>query len=252
MIQTQRQLLILEKLKDNPALTTKSLALELAVSEMTIRRDFNDLANQGLIVREHGGAIAPQVINQFTDQMMESKLGVNVANKVAIAKKAVEFINDGDCVFLDGGTTSLALLPYLIDKKITIVTHSDLTLRDIKKISGEIILLGGSYNLATDCTYGPICLDTLRKFSFDICFVSCIAVSNENGDAYTADTNNAQIKEFAMAQSSIKVLLADFSKFGQKGFYKFAELADFDYLITDYKGVSNFSERTAVFTVESK
>jgi len=255
MLQTQRQLEILNRLKENPALLTKQLAQELNVSEMTIRRDFNDLVNQGLIIREHGGAMLPnQTINQFTDVLMESKLRVNTESKEAIAKTAVQLVKDGDCVFLDSGSTSLALLPLLTERRITVVTYSDLTLRSIKSFKGELILLGGTYNFNSAMTYGPICLDNLKHFSFDICFCSCISIDLKNGQVFTADTHNGQIKRYALEQSNQKILVADYSKFQQKGFYHCAQLEDFDYLFTDYANeeLEQYKERTTIVVVDAK
>ena len=254
MLQTQRQIEILNKLKENPALTTKQLAQELKVSEMTIRRDFNDLVQQGLIVREHGGAMLPhQTINQFTDQMMEKKLRLNVSSKEAIAKAACELIKEGDCILIDSGTTTLALLPYLQNKKITVVLFSDLTLRNLPKFAGDVILLGGSYNFDACITYGPICLSTLQRFNFDICFLSCIAINIENGAVFTAEMASAQLKESSMQRSNQKVLMSDYSKFDQNGFYHFAQIDDFDYIFTDFTGdLKKFKERTTVVVTERK
>lgn len=249
MFQTQRQLTILQRLKEDPALSTKQLAKDFDVSEMTIRRDFNELYRQGLIVREHGGALSTQVVNQYSEAKMSERLGINTDAKQAMAKRACEMMKDGDCVFLDGGTTSLALLPILAQKRVTVVTHSDLVFSSIKEFKGELVFLGGTYNFQNNCCSGPVCIETLSRFNFDFAVISCTNIDIATGKVYTADTGNAQIKTCAMNQSLSKVLVCDATKFDQRGFYEFANVSDFDFLISDHPHLDKLASRTEVISV---
>jgi len=250
MFQTQRQLTILQRLKEDPTLSTKQLAKEFNVSEMTIRRDFNELYKQGLIVREHGGALLAQVVNQYSEARMSVKLGFNKEAKQAMAIRVSEMVKDGDCIFLDGGTTSLAVLPFLASKQVTVVVHSDLTLASIKEFRGELVFLGGTYNFQTNCCAGPVCIDTLSRFNFDYAMISCTNIDILSGKVYTADTSNAQIKSFAMKQSTTKILICDATKFNSRGFYEFANVSDFDFLVSNYSDLSELNDKAEIVYVE--
>ncbi len=227
MLQSQRQREILTRLKLNPFLSTKQLAKELNVSEMTIRRDFNELAGKGIIVREHGGALLPDEAEKQTSDSDDEK------GNLAISKAAANLVSPGDCIFLDSSHTALALLRFL-QQQVTIVTNSNLSGGTISGFKGEIILLGGSYDSKGAATYGSLCLANLQSFHFDCCFLSCAAVSLDNHKVYSRDTNGSLIKTTALKLANRKVLLADTGKFTEKGFYSFADLAEFDYLLSDY------------------
>ena len=238
MLQAQRHIEILNRLKVSPFLSTKQLALELNVSEMTIRRDFKDMASKGIVLREHGGAILAGYKQEQLDLSAPISKQQSASSTTAlVVRKALQHIKEGDCVFLDASKSAMMLLPHLIKFNMTIVIHSSLNLHDYESVKAEVIMLGGSYNFSTQATYGPIGINILQNFSFSSCFLSCYALELESGKVFCVNTNGAQIKTMVMKQTSKKILLAEKVKFNRSALFRYANIEEFDYLISDYQGL---------------
>src|ERR1700722_18837142 len=110
----KRKQAILHQLADTGEADIKSLALALQVSEITIRRDLNQLASDGLLLRTHGGAIT--TISPNPPFPFANKAAVNIKAKEAIARRAAAEIRDGDILFLDCGSTVFHLCPFIKNK----------------------------------------------------------------------------------------------------------------------------------------
>ncbi len=245
MLQAQRQREILLRLENDAFLSTKQLAKEFNVSEMTIRRDFSDLVNLGVIIREHGGAMLP--VLDFQEKLS------NVPEKLSdLAQAAAALLHDEQCIFIDASNTALELLPYLKNMKITVVTNGRVLGRMLEGFRGEIITLGGTVSNDFSYTYGPLCLNNLASFSFDTCFLSCTGLQLLEKEVHSRDIHSSQIKVSAMQRSKQKVLMVAADKFQQTGFYRFAALSEFDYLVTDYQQVTSgkLAASTKLITVK--
>src|ERR1700689_4261606 len=107
----KRKQAILHQLADTGEADVKSLALALQVSEITIRRDLNQLASSGLLTRTHGGAIKVEPPNPPSP--FANKAAVNTKAKEASARRAAAGIKDGDIIFLDCGSTVFHLCPFI-------------------------------------------------------------------------------------------------------------------------------------------
>ena len=235
MLSSERKVYILKELEKNGTLTLKEVCEDLKTSESTIRRDFEELETQNKLKRVFGGAVKinfDSVLSEERELSMDKKASISVAAKKKLAKKCSEFIEDGECIFIDGGTTFMYLLPYLEGKHVRVVTHSDF-IRLNKASTIELIVVGGHYLPSYQMNVGMIALDTLSRFNFDRAFIGCAALGTGEREAYTADMDSAQVKVSAMEKAIHTYLVADESKLDRKGFYSFAKLEDFDYVIMD-------------------
>ncbi|MGN1276020.1 MAG: DeoR/GlpR family DNA-binding transcription regulator [Floccifex sp.] len=235
MLASERFSIIVQMVNKRKFISTKELAKQLNVTETTIRRDCEELEKNGLIIRVHGGAKSIKTERVLTNQQEKrmSERG-NLQQKDMVAKKAAEFVKDGDCVFLDGGTSIVPMVKYIKDKHIKIVTHSNLILDEyIEDSNAEIFVIGGKYIPAYNMSVGPITLHNLEQFNFDYAFVSCAGLDLERKLVYTVEMETMDVKRMAMKLALKSYLLVDSSKLDVKGFCSFINSDDFDAIFCD-------------------
>lgn len=235
MLSSERKVFILNELEKNGTVKLKEICEILQTSESTIRRDFEELESQNKLKRVFGGAVKinfDSVLSDARELSMAKKASISVDAKHKLCKKCAEFVEDGECIFIDGGTTFMHMIPYLEGKHVRVVTHSDF-IRVKQDSTIELIVLGGRHLPMYQMNVGLITMDVLSRFNFDRAFIGCAALGSGDKDAYTADMDTAQIKAAAMEQSIRTYLVADESKLDRKGFYRFAKIEEFDYIIMD-------------------
>jgi DeoR family fructose operon transcriptional repressor len=140
-------------------------------------------------------------------------------------------IENGDCIYLDAGTTTLAMIPYIEAKDVTVVTNG---LSHVEALVSKRIrsyLLGGMMKIHTKAVIGSIALQNMDNFRFDKCFLGTNGVDPEMGYT-TPDPEEALIKRRAHQLSGKSYVLADSSKIGEITFAKLFELEEAD-LITE-------------------
>lgn len=236
MIASERQLYILNQLDKKGIVYLKETSDELGASICTIRRDFEKLETLGQCKRVRGGAVKIQNnsnrITEVTDLFTDDRLNLNISQKERICKKISSLIHDGDCVFIDGGSTFINICEYLQGKKVSIVTHSQLIQ---SKVGSTISLniLGGTYEPYYRMYLGTITTNNLSAFHFDKAFIGCSGISIDDMGIYIGDVATAQVKEIALKNSKKRYLAADSSKIGLCGFYRCASLNQMDGIITD-------------------
>nr|MDH3072987.1 DeoR/GlpR family DNA-binding transcription regulator [Bacillus velezensis] len=233
MLKKERLLKIVDIVNSRGFITVSDIIDELDVSDMTVRRDLDELDKAGKIVRIHGGA---QSISYSIDHELShnEKLGVQMDEKEKIAELAASYVNDGDTVFLGPGTTIELLAKHLLHKRIRIITNN-YPVFDILKHgdTADTILIGGDFRKNTGAFVGPIVNGNLQKFNFTKAFISANGIHNDEISSYSIEEGEAH--QIALNNSRTKFLLADNKKFNQEDFYVFYNLHDMDYLITDDK-----------------
>ena len=233
---------ILQMLRKQKKLLVTDLCEVFGVSPATIRNDLNDLEKRGLLKRTHGGAIAGTKIN-FEPTSIEKDVA-NRERKIAIGRAAAEMVEDGDTIAVDTGTTTYYLAEALADKnKVTVVT-SDLNITKIlEDFPGvAVILAGGQVRKGFSCTVGALTNSMLKGLAVDKAFLATNSV-NAAGELCTPDIEQAEVKKNLMKMGNQCILLCDSSKFGVQSFAKFAELADFDAVVTDRQADPELLER---------
>jgi DeoR/GlpR family transcriptional regulator of sugar metabolism len=217
--------------RERGILRVEDLASELDVSAATIRRDLAALEVSGGLRRIHGGAVAAE--GREEEPLFDDKAAIAAQEKQLIAEAALKLVGPRDIVYLDGGSTILALARLLTSfTQLTVVTNS---LRVAQVFSGggpRMILTGGECRLLSQTFVGPLTRAVLDKMHVDTAFLGTIGVSAELGMT-TTDPAEAFTKEVAMERASRRVLLADSSKFGKTSFVRFGEISQLNTLISD-------------------
>lgn len=234
MIASERFSIIVNMVNEKGFVNTKDLAQQLKVTETTIRRDCEELEKQGLLIRVHGGAKSIKqnfILSNKDEKMMSERGDIHSFEKDIVCQKAAFFVKDGDCIFIDGGTSLVPMVKYLRGKKVKIVTHSTLIANLFHDSEAELFVLGGKYIPEYNMSVGPITLNDLEKFNFDFAFLGCAGVDLQRELVYTAEMDTTAVKQKAMTLSVKNYLLIDSSKLYIKGFCSFIDTGDFDAII---------------------
>lgn len=230
MKKEERQKVILEYLSKEHRVTLMELSEYLNVSEDTIRRDVKELSDQGLLKAVRGGAVAPSPIPLHYRKREKHDL----ENKKIIAEKAIPFLKDGQVVFIDGGTTSLALVasfPY--DLKITVITNSfpvAALIEDLPNI--ELIFAGGKMCKTSFTTASIETIDFFRNFRADICILGICSIHHERGVTGIL-YDDSQIKKNMIQNSDFIIALSSIEKVGTAESYFVCPLKDINVLVTN-------------------
>ncbi|WP_330927585.1 DeoR/GlpR family DNA-binding transcription regulator [Enterococcus sp. BWB1-3] len=245
MLTEERHKKIKELLEQQSIVKSQDLTSYLNASESTIRRDLQDLEKAGLLERIHGGA---KIKNDLgTEQSMIEKSVKNVQNKQLIAETAADQVADGDVIYLDAGTTTLEMIPFLALKKITAVTNSVHHAAKLVDLNINTIILGGTLKLSTKAIIGASGMEQLQQFRFNKAFMGMNGVHPEFG-LTTPDPEEAALKRLAIQHADQAFILADQSKLNKITFTKVADL-DSVILLTDYCPedlLKEFQEKTTV------
>ncbi|KMT41169.1 DeoR/GlpR family DNA-binding transcription regulator [Melissococcus plutonius] len=203
---------------------------KLSVSDMTVRRDLATMEVQGLLKRVHGGA----KINTFNEELShKEKQIINIAEKKAIAQKAVELINEDEAIFLGPGTT-IELVAKAINKKNLLLVTNCLPVFKIlntKREQNQIYLIGGELRNSTQAFVGEIPNKILMTMKFHKTFFSCNALKEQA--IMTATLEEGQTQAIALDNSQERFLLVDASKIGKTGFCVYYDLNKMTKIITN-------------------
>lgn len=222
---------IRELLRGQRVVRVDDLASTLQVSAATIRRDLEDLEKHGVLRRVHGGAMA--VEGNLDEPFFDDKAFIAAREKEAIAEAALRMVGAKDTVFLDGGSTVLALARRLqAFAQLTVVTNSLRVAHIFSGTGPRMILVGGECRCLSQTLVGPLTRHILGATNFDIAFMGTVGVTTEDG-LTTTDPAEAFTKELALSRARRVMLLADGSKFGKSSFVRFGSIEDVDVLITD-------------------
>lgn len=228
MIPFERQQMMLKLLESGEVVSLDTLMAEIPdISESTIRRDLKALEANDQITLLRGGGVCLKHSTSF-DVPVSSKTERNVNEKERIAKKAASFVKDGDSIFLDSGSTVLCMLPYLQNKKVTIVTTNVMVPQRMQQLqSNDIscIILGGNLKVSTGSTIGTMTNDALRQYFFDEAFIGISGISDRAGMS-TPDDREAEKKRIAVRNSRRSYILTDSSKMGITTMCKVFELGE--------------------------
>ena len=235
MLARHRQSLILQAVRSDGSARVSDLTQQLGVSDMTIRRDLEVLARDGLVEKVHGGAVLPGSHNAH-EPGFEDKLVLERPEKTTIARAAAGLVRPGTAIAISAGSTTFALAQCLLDVPgLTIVTNS---LRVANLFSGNrgpesaAVVLTGGMRTSVDALVGPVADLTIRSLHFDTVFLGCTGIDPEVGfttpNLAEAETNRAFIKVARRV-----VVLADHAKWGVVSLASFAKLEDVHVLVTD-------------------
>ncbi|WP_243292309.1 DeoR/GlpR family DNA-binding transcription regulator [Bacillus sp. FJAT-47783] len=222
MITEQRQQTILKLLKEKDIVKIQDIVDATNASESTIRRDLTQLEKGNYLKRVHGGAT--RVTGKLTEPDVKEKSTKNLEAKKAIAKAAADLIEDGDCIYLDAGTTTLQLINNLTkDKEIVVVTNGLTHIEPLLMNGIKTYLVGGYVKPRTGALIGSGAITSIQQYRFDKCFIGANGIHPELG-LTTPDPDEAAIKREALQLSRESFILADHSKFNEISFAKIANI----------------------------
>ncbi len=231
MLAVERQQRILDMLSKSRAVTTTRAAKVLAVSAETVRRDFEKLAAEGRLSREHGGAVPAN--DGRRDLPLDSREMASVSEKEAIARVARALIQKGDTLFFDASSTVFHLARLLADHEVTVLTNALKIAAELaRQPAVEVILLGGVVNHGSLSCEGSLADQMLESYHIQKAFMSCRGLDAERGVS-EANAEQAGLKRKIIRLSDQTIVLADSTKMGLKSSYFFASLEDIDTLITE-------------------
>ncbi len=210
----------------------QELCRELGVSTATARRDLEELEKSGDLRRVHGGAVS--VESRLEEPLFDDKTALAAREKQRIAEAALERIKPGETIYLDGGSTVLALARLLRERtNLTVVTNSLRAASELGGAGPRLILVGGELRRLSQTVVGPLTHSILEELHVDRAFMGTMGFAA--GGLTTTDAGEAFTKELVMRRAREVVLLADSSKAGKILFARAGRLEQVHMLITDRK-----------------
>lgn len=236
MLMSERHQQIVETLLEQETATVTELSERFDVSPVTIRSDLNSLAEQGRIVRTHGGArLAKERVRQ--EITFAKRQRTNIEQKRCIGEHAATLIQPNESILLDASTTAVAVGQAIKQrsdlKDITVVTTGIWTALELLGSPDiNVVLTGGNVRTTTGSITGSITHQVLETFNFQKVFLGAWGITLEEGLTDTHLTE-VELKRGIIARAQEVVAVLDGSKFGQLGLASFATLADITRIITD-------------------
>jgi len=230
----ERRQKILAYITQKPQITVAELSELFGVSAVTIRKDLNELSKRGEVKRTYGGAVGIGLSQK--EEGEDEKEAVNMERKREIAEKAIQFVEEGNSLIIDAGSTTQELARLIVERKIhgiTIITNA-FNIADVFRENPEyeVIFTGGQYRRKIFSCVGPYTIDVLNCLNADKLFMGANGISLAKG-VTTPNMLEAEVKQNMMRNSREHYLLADSSKFGKILLTKVMDIDEIDCLVTD-------------------
>lgn len=243
MVKNERQQLILDLLEKNGTIHVNELVKQLQVTDMTIRRDLQELEDQNLLIRIHGGArqVESKLV-PFLELSHIEKRNLASEEKHEIARTIADNIKDYDIVFLGSGSTIELVYDYLDINYAKIITNSIHIFDKFKHDERfDLVLTGGTYRSKTGSFTGTIAGDFLSNFYVEKAFIGVNAINDHL--VFNANEDEGDIQQLALNNARLKYLVANHQKFDNFDFYQFYDLKTADYLVTDKRIPAELKEK---------
>ncbi|AFJ45346.1 DeoR/GlpR family transcriptional regulator [Shimwellia blattae] len=231
MKQTQRHDAIIDLVKKQGYVSTEELVAHFSVSPQTIRRDLNDLADQNIIMRHHGGAALP---SSSVNTSWHDRKATQTEQKARIARRVAMAIPDGATLFIDIGTTPEAVAHALLDhNNLRIVTNNlNVATTLMVKDDFRIILAGGELRSRDGGIIGEATLDFISQFRLDFGILGISGVDTD-GSLLEFDYHEVRTKRAIIENSRHVMLVVDNSKFGRNAMVNMGSIGMVDAVYTD-------------------
>ncbi|WP_103661333.1 DeoR/GlpR family DNA-binding transcription regulator [Lactobacillus sp. HT06-2] len=220
MLTEQRQSIIENYVNQHGLCRVAELCKLTKTSESTIRRDLIQMEAEGTVKRVHGGARS--VKNFSRDVSQHIRFNLNHEAKLKIARYAAQhFVHDGDDIFIDAGTTTYEMVPFLAEvANLTIVTNGVETALCGLNHEIDTILIGGKLKDNTHAAVGPHALEQIKSMNFSASFIGANGL-DKDGKLTTPDTQEAAVKSAEISQAAQAYVLVDPTKIGEQAFAVF-------------------------------
>ncbi|GAB2528558.1 DeoR/GlpR family DNA-binding transcription regulator [Spirosoma aerophilum] len=232
MLANQRREKILELLKEDGSAKVVNLAKLFKVTEVTIRQDLDKLEKDELVVKEHGGAYLKNVEDQVRTVSLANQ--ENIAKKERIAARCLDYIESGDSIILDSGSTTTEIAKKLRGyKNLTVITNA----LNIALILGaepgiDVIMTGGEFKPPTLSLTGQKAADFFKGLNVQKLFLATAGISLKSGLTYPS-ISDLVVKKAMIDAADTTYLVADSTKIGKSSLASLGALSLIDYIITD-------------------
>ncbi|MDD4781727.1 MAG: DeoR/GlpR family DNA-binding transcription regulator [Tissierellia bacterium] len=232
MFQVERQEKILKYINKNKKSDTKQLSDEFGVSKVTIRRDINLLADRGLIIKTHGGAVSIKN-TQLYEIPYNNKVSLNKAAKQNIGVYASKLIEDGDIIILDAGSTTFEIAKNINNTNVTVLSNDvKIAMELAHKKNVNLLISGGYLNGPVYTLTGSQSVNFFKNIHVNKTFLGCDALDLDFG------ISNRTYEEVEMKKAMIEaaeevIMVADSSKLHKKVFCFLCDFSVIDKLIID-------------------
>ncbi|HZG74035.1 MAG TPA: DeoR/GlpR family DNA-binding transcription regulator [Chondromyces sp.] len=250
MLTEERHRIILQLLNEREVVKIQELVEATGSSESTIRRDLSQLESDYKLTRVHGGAAL--VKQRRNEPSMTEKILRNAESKKKIAKYAASLLRKGDCIYLDAGTTTLQMIPYIEEKDIVVVTNGITHLEALIEKGIHTYVTGGFLKPNTKALIGQGALLGLKQYSFDKCFIGVNGIHPKFGFT-TPDPEEALIKRSAIQQTLESYIVADHSKFNESTFAQITDLSEATIITDDIESdiLRSYQDKTKIKAVRA-
>ncbi len=232
LLPNQRREKILDLLKEDGSAKVTDLALLFKVTEVTIRQDLERLEKEGILVRQYGGAYLKSVKDQVQSFSLVHR--ENMDKKEMIAAACLDYIEDGDIIILDSGTTTTEIAKKIKgNRRLTVITNAlniGLLLGAEQNI--EVILTGGEFKPPTLSLTGQKAADFFKGIHVQKLFLATAGISLKAGLTYPS-ISDLVVKKAMIDAAETTYLVADSTKVGKSSFASLGALGLIDHLITD-------------------
>lgn len=242
MLSNEREIDIVRMVQERGSCTVSAIAERLDVTTETVRRNLKSLVKKGLLIKYHGGVMVPQTVT--TEPPLERRMRVMAEEKIAIAAKVAEMVQDGDSLMLDTGSTTIYVARALASHNgLTVLTNSLEIARILaQKSDNKIFMPGGEVRADDSAVFGTAALEFVRNFRAQRAILSLGAVGPDgtlaNYHLCEAEFTRALIRSCEQAW-----VVADHTKLDRTATYAICDLKDVDVLITDKSLSPAFSSR---------
>jgi DeoR/GlpR family transcriptional regulator of sugar metabolism len=231
-----RQAFLVDTARKRGVLVVSDVAAELGVSEMTIRRDLDELGRNGTLIRTHGGAMAPDGTATTPidrdEPAFDARLRRNDEVKRRLALAAAELIGSRQTVALDVGSTTYRLAELLRERANLRFFTSSLRAASLLAIAKrDVQMPGGQVRGEEPSASGSTALEQFERFWFDVAFIGVSGMTADGLFDYSPD--DSELKRLYLRRSSLKVVICDSSKFQRMSLVHVSDFSAIDTLVTD-------------------
>lgn len=231
MIGAVRRQKITEVVHEKKSASVSELANTFSVTEETIRRDLKALEAEGTLKRSYGGAYIQTGVDNLVDVNIRTTAYRD--SKEIIAHRCLQFVHNGDTVFLDNSTTCFYIAKAIQDMRITVLTNNLMIINLLTKCQDiKLISTGGNYSSTEKAFYGPITRQTLERYYVDTAFLSSRSLSLQTGITDSTDRWN-DVRRIVLEHSQQTYFVADFTKFDNTSFVHLCDFSEATGIITD-------------------
>ena len=235
-LKSERQEFLAKQILDRGSMSVPELARLLEVSEITIRRDLEELDKTGVINRVRGGARRPNPRGE--EPPVVQRLTLQMAEKQAIGQAAASLIEDGEVIGILSGSTPQELARAIARKlwsNLIIVTNALMVVQELMRIPGiQIILVGGTIDQDEMGTFGILAVDTVKNMRLHKLFTGCRGIDPATGisNDLRAEPEVAVVRAFAQISDQV-IVIADHTKIGNTFLIPTLPIEKIDVLVTD-------------------